>query len=197
MMCAAIENPSSCKICIIIHFPYPKNMGAAEVHHELCAVYGQNMSEGTVRQWCRMFKDRWRNVHDEGQSDQPSVVSDKLIIFFKVLTETFLKDDTSQFQNFNVDFTNSMHCSLQDYHSLGCHKLCARRLLNMLTGVHVMRRISSALTFFRAIQKWLWISQSHHMSNRWWMLGFICECWNQGTVKVEDARTFTKQAKTV
>jgi hypothetical protein len=28
-----------------------------EIHHELLAVYGQNiMSEGTVRQWCRMFK---------------------------------------------------------------------------------------------------------------------------------------------
>jgi hypothetical protein len=29
-------------------------------------VYGQNvMSEGTVRQWCRMFKDGETNVHDE------------------------------------------------------------------------------------------------------------------------------------
>jgi hypothetical protein len=33
-------------------------MSATEIHRELCAVYGQNiMSEGTVRQWCRMFKD--------------------------------------------------------------------------------------------------------------------------------------------
>jgi hypothetical protein len=45
-------------------------MDAAEIHHELCVVYGQNvMSEGTVRQWCRMFKDRRANVHDEEQSD--------------------------------------------------------------------------------------------------------------------------------
>jgi hypothetical protein len=41
-------------------------MSAIEIHHELCAVYGQNvMSEGTVRQWFRMFKDGQRNVHDE------------------------------------------------------------------------------------------------------------------------------------
>jgi hypothetical protein len=33
-------------------------MNTAEIHSELCPVYGQNlMSEGTVRQWCRMFKD--------------------------------------------------------------------------------------------------------------------------------------------
>jgi hypothetical protein len=34
-------------------------MSAEEIHCELCTVvYGQDvMSEGTVRQWCRMFKD--------------------------------------------------------------------------------------------------------------------------------------------
>jgi hypothetical protein len=33
-------------------------MRAAEIHCELCAVYGTNvMSEGTIRQWCVMFKD--------------------------------------------------------------------------------------------------------------------------------------------
>jgi hypothetical protein len=38
-----------------------------EIHRELrAAVYGQNvMSEGNVRQWCRMFKDERTNVHDE------------------------------------------------------------------------------------------------------------------------------------
>jgi hypothetical protein len=63
----------------------------------------------------------------------------------------------------------------------------------MLTGVHKMQRISSALTFFRAIpQRWRWISQSHR--NSWWSLCFICECWNQRAVKAVDAHTFPKQA---
>jgi hypothetical protein len=31
-------------------------MSAAEIHRELCAVYGQNLvTEGTVRQWRLMF----------------------------------------------------------------------------------------------------------------------------------------------
>jgi hypothetical protein len=57
-MSPAIDNPASCKIRTVTHFLHAKNMSAAEIHHELCAVvYGQNGSEGTVRQWCRMFKD--------------------------------------------------------------------------------------------------------------------------------------------
>jgi transposase len=37
------------------------------------------MSEGTVRQWFRMFKDWKTNVHDEQRSGRPSVVSDDII----------------------------------------------------------------------------------------------------------------------
>jgi hypothetical protein len=56
-MCPAIDNPISCEICAVTCFLHAKNMSAAEIHPELCTVYGQNvMSEGTVRQWCRMFK---------------------------------------------------------------------------------------------------------------------------------------------
>jgi transposase len=52
-------------------------MSAAEIHCELCAVYGEYvMSEGTVGQWSRMFRDEPTNVHDEERGDRPSVVSD-------------------------------------------------------------------------------------------------------------------------
>jgi hypothetical protein len=55
-------------------------MSAVEIHRKLCAVYSQNvMSEGTVGQWCRMFKDGRTNVHDEEQSVRPSVVNDDLV----------------------------------------------------------------------------------------------------------------------
>jgi hypothetical protein len=48
-MCPAIDNPASCEIRAVIHFLCAKNMSAAEIHHQLCVVYGQNvMSEGTV-----------------------------------------------------------------------------------------------------------------------------------------------------
>jgi transposase len=37
------------------------------------------MSEGTVRQWCSMFKDGQTNIHNEERSGRPSVVSDELV----------------------------------------------------------------------------------------------------------------------
>jgi hypothetical protein len=81
MMCPVIDNRASCKIRSLIPFLHTKNMSAMEIHCELCAVHGQNvMSEGTVRQWCKMFKDGKTNVHDERQSDRPSVVSEPNII---------------------------------------------------------------------------------------------------------------------
>jgi hypothetical protein len=43
-MCAAIDNPTSCKIRAFISFLFAKNMSAPEIHHELrTAVYGQNV----------------------------------------------------------------------------------------------------------------------------------------------------------
>jgi hypothetical protein len=33
------------------------------------------MSEGTVRQWCRILKDGQTDVYDEGWGGQPSVMS--------------------------------------------------------------------------------------------------------------------------
>jgi hypothetical protein len=58
MMCPVIDNPISCEIHIVVHFLHTKNISAVEIHPELCTVYPQNvMSEETVRQWCRMFRD--------------------------------------------------------------------------------------------------------------------------------------------
>jgi hypothetical protein len=58
-MCPAIDNLTSCEIRAVIRIFHAKIMGTVEIQNELwVAVYGQNiMSEGTVKQWCRMFKD--------------------------------------------------------------------------------------------------------------------------------------------
>jgi hypothetical protein len=54
MMCHAIDNAASWEICAVICFLHTNNMCTAEIHHELCTIYGQNvMSEGTVRR-CRL-----------------------------------------------------------------------------------------------------------------------------------------------
>jgi hypothetical protein len=59
MMCLAVDNHASCEISAVIRFLHAKNTSDAEIYRKLCADYGQNMSEGTARKWCRMFRD-WR-----------------------------------------------------------------------------------------------------------------------------------------
>jgi hypothetical protein len=79
MMCPVTDNPAGSKICAATRF-LPVSMSAAKIHHELCAVYGRNvMSEGAVRQWCRMFRDGQTNVCNVEQSGQPFVVSDDYV----------------------------------------------------------------------------------------------------------------------
>jgi hypothetical protein len=74
MMCPTIDNPASCEIRVLIHFLHYKNRSAAEIHRELCAIYGQNVtSEGTVKQRRRIFKDGRKNVHDEERSGLPAI----------------------------------------------------------------------------------------------------------------------------
>jgi hypothetical protein len=52
MLCPAIENPASCEIRGLNSFPCAKKMNAAEIHSELCAVYGRNViREGYLRLW--------------------------------------------------------------------------------------------------------------------------------------------------
>jgi hypothetical protein len=51
MMCPVIDYPASCEIVAVICFLHTRNMSAAEIHYELCSVYGKNVvSEGTARQ---------------------------------------------------------------------------------------------------------------------------------------------------
>jgi hypothetical protein len=77
MMCPVTDNPTSCEILAFIRFLRAKNTCAAEIHRELCAVYGQNIiNEGTVRQCYIMFKDGRTYAHDEECSGRPASCSE-------------------------------------------------------------------------------------------------------------------------
>jgi hypothetical protein len=80
MICPTIDNPASFKMRAVIHFIHVKNMSAAHMYYELCAVYRQNvMNEGTIRQWYGMFKNWPTDIHDEERSGWPSVMCDDLV----------------------------------------------------------------------------------------------------------------------
>jgi hypothetical protein len=142
MMCPAIDNPASCEIRAVIRFLHAKSISAAELHRELCSVYGHNVtSEVTVRQWCRMFKDGEQMFTTKGEVvDLPSVLSDDLV--------------QSERQRFTItelscEFPHISHTVLCEIIPvrLGYHKFWARCVPKMLMGTHKRQKIGSALIF--------------------------------------------------
>jgi hypothetical protein len=65
-----IATPASCEVGAVICFLGAEGQGAAEIHHRLCHVYGDNvMSDSCVRERCRKFRDGRTDVHDKGGQD--------------------------------------------------------------------------------------------------------------------------------
>jgi hypothetical protein len=128
-------------------------MNAAEIHCELCVVYCQNiMSEWTARQWYRMFKDGWPNVHDEEQSGRPSVVSDDLV---QSVDHKSCERQHFTISELSCEFPQISRAVLYKIIAvrLGYHKFCMRWVLKMHRVVHKIQRMASALTYLEWYHK--------------------------------------------
>jgi hypothetical protein len=107
-----------------------------EIHRELCAVYGQNVtSEGTVRQWCRVCKVGRTNVHNEERSGWPSVVSDDIV---QNIDQKICERQHFKFSKFSCEFPQVSHTVLYEIITvrLGYHKFWATCVPKMLTSAH-------------------------------------------------------------
>jgi len=75
-----VETPAACEMRSVIRFLNVKNMKPAEIHRQLCDVYGEHaMSSSMVRRWVRLFHEGRENVHDDPRSGRPSVVNEDLV----------------------------------------------------------------------------------------------------------------------
>jgi hypothetical protein len=93
------------------------------------------MSEGTVRYWCRIFKDWRKNVHDEERSGRPSVVSDDLV---QNVDQKTCERRSFTISELSCEFPETSRTLLYEIITarLGYHKFCARLVPKMLTGAH-------------------------------------------------------------
>jgi hypothetical protein len=122
-------------------------MSAVEIHRELCtAVYSH------VRQWCRMLKDGRTKVHDEEQSGWQIVASDDLVqnVDQKICERRHFT--ISELSREFPRISRTLLCEISTVR-LGCHKLCTRWVLKVLTGAHKMQRMASALNFLEQYHK--------------------------------------------
>jgi len=61
-----IENPTACEMRSVIRFLNAKDMKLAEIHHQLCDVYGEHvLGSSMVRRWVRLFNEGREKVHDD------------------------------------------------------------------------------------------------------------------------------------
>jgi hypothetical protein len=61
-----IERPTDREIRSVIRFLNARNVKPADVHRQICEIYGENAtSDGMVRKWVRQFNEGRENVHDE------------------------------------------------------------------------------------------------------------------------------------
>jgi hypothetical protein len=152
-MCPAIDNPAGWKICAFICFLHARNMSAAEIHCELHVVYCQNvMCEGTVRQWCRMFKAGWINVHKEEWRGWSFVVCDDLVQSAK---QTICERRCFKISELTCEFPQTSDTLLYKTITvrLGYHKFCARWVIKILTGTHKTQRMALVLTILEQYHK--------------------------------------------
>lgn len=146
-MSAVIENPAKCELRGVIRFLWAKNLSAAEIHRELCTVYGPNiMSEGVVRQWVRFFKNGRTNVHDDERSGRPSLVTDDLE---NKVNEKVREDRRFTISELSHHFPEISRSLLHEIvtKKLGYHKFCARWVPKLLTDDHKTKRMSAAIDF--------------------------------------------------
>ena len=64
----------------VIRFLNAKNMTPAEIHRQLCDMYGEHaMSSSMVWRWVQLFNEGCEIVHDDPQSGRPSVMNKDLV----------------------------------------------------------------------------------------------------------------------
>ena len=152
-MCAAIENPASCEVRLVIRFLLVENHKPIEIHWKLCKVFGNEvMSEGGVRQWCIMFKNGRTNFHDEERSGRPTIVTDEL---GAKINEKIHENRRFTITEFSLEFPQISRSLLHEIvtEKLGYHKFCARWVPKLLSEDHKKQRMAASLTFLEAYEK--------------------------------------------
>jgi len=146
-MAKRTENPADCEIRAVIRFLKANNIHPADIHRQVCEVYGEGaMSGSMVRRWCRHFESGRDNVHDDKRSGRPSVVTPDLVQQIEVKIREnrrfTIMDLAECFPNVS---RKTVHRIVTE--NLHFRKPCARWVPKNLTPEHKTKRMGPALSF--------------------------------------------------
>jgi transposase len=135
-----IEKPATCEMQSVIRFLNARNMKLAEIHHQLCEVYGEHaMSDSMVRRWVRHFNEGRENVHDDPWSGPPSVFNEDLV---RAVEEKIQENRQSTISSLSLYFPQISWLLLHEIMSdkLLYWKLCSRWVPKIFTDEHKMKQ---------------------------------------------------------
>jgi transposase len=124
----------------VIRFLIAENMKPADIHRQLCEVYGEHaMSDSLVRRWVRYFTEGCKNVHDDPRSDGPSVVNEDLV---RAVKEKIQEKRRFTISSLSLRFPQISRSFLHEIVSdkLRFRKLCSRWVPKSLTDEHKMKQ---------------------------------------------------------
>jgi hypothetical protein len=116
-------------------------------------VYDDNaMSNGMVWKWVRMFNEDRENLQDEVRSGRPSLVKDYLV---RTVNEKPCEDRRFRVSGLFLHFLQLSRTLLYDIvrNNLGCRKLCAHCVSQVLSEGHNKQPAACASTFLMPYQK--------------------------------------------
>ncbi|GBL72896.1 Mariner Mos1 transposase [Araneus ventricosus] len=142
-----IESPAPCEVRSVIRFLSARNLSAADIHRQICEVYGATaMCEGKVRKWVRDFKTGRDNVHDDSRSGRPSVIMDDMVASVEA---KILENKHFTISTLSNDFPELPRSVLYKIVSekLNFRKLCSRWVPKLLTEDHKNKGFKCLLNF--------------------------------------------------
>jgi len=142
-----IESPATCEMQSVILFLNAKNMKPAEIHRQLCDVYGEDaMSSLVVWRRVQLFNEGRENVHDDLWSGRPSVVNEVLV---HAVEEKIRENRRFTITSLSLHLPQILWSLLHEIVSdkLKFQKLYTRWVPKMLTEEHKLKRQAGVLDF--------------------------------------------------
>jgi uncharacterized Zn finger protein len=135
-----IKKPAACEMWSVIHFLNARNMKPADIHCQLCKVYGEHAMSDSVARWVRYFNELRENVYEDLRSSRPSMVNEDLV---REVEEKIQENRQFIISSLSLHFPQISRSLLHEIVSdkLRFQKLCSRWVPKMLTDEQKMKQV--------------------------------------------------------
>ena len=151
-----LKKSSKFELRSTIRFLTAKKCSGAEIHRELCSVYGVGcMSLQMVNRWRKEFEQGREEVFDEARSGRPTdAVSDENVELVRQLIKEDARYTLDELHERLLSRGDCCRSSIRTiiHDRLGLRKLSARWVPRLLTYEHKKNRMGAALSFLSSYQ---------------------------------------------